>query len=64
MTYRPATFIYRQYGVPRSTLRAAAESGRVAWREVFDIDGINLMKVYAVEDVEKLLNGEGVSDER
>ena len=62
MTFRNATFIYRTYGVPRSALRAWAEAGRVAWRQVYDVDGINRMFVYCVEDVERVLNGEGVTD--
>ena len=57
MTFRNATHIYRAFGVPRSALRACAESGRVASREVFDTDQINRMKFYSVEDVERILNG-------
>ena len=59
MTLRNASFIYREFGIPRNLLRQLAEANPPAVRSevVLAPDGINRMKVYCCEDCERVING-------
>lgn len=61
--YRPASIIYRDYGIPRSQLRGLADRGIIRAHEKYDIDGINIMRVYSVADVARYLDGGGSTNE-
>jgi DNA-binding transcriptional MerR regulator len=60
--FRPASIIYRDFGIPRSQLRALAERGVIRAHEKVDVDGINVMRVYSVADVARYMDGGGTAD--
>lgn len=57
--YRPAGYIFVKYGIPRSMLRQLAEDGVIKCEERSSSDGVNMMRIYCLEDVETYLNNGG-----
>ena len=54
--YLNATQIFEAYGIPRSALQQLVSEGRLSVRE-FSTQ-LATMKLYSVEDLEKIINGE------
>jgi hypothetical protein len=57
--YRPAAHIFVKYGIPRSMLRQLAEDGVIKCEERYSADGVNMMRLFCLEDVETYLNNSG-----
>ena len=57
--YRPAGYIFVKYGIPRSMLRQLAEDGVIKCEERYSADGVNMMRLFCIEDVETYLNNSG-----
>ena len=57
--YRPAGYIFVKYGIPRSMLRQLAEDGVIKYEERYSADGVNMMRLYSLEDVEAYIHSGG-----
>lgn len=57
--YRPAGYIFVKYGIPRSMLRQLAEDGVIKYEERYSSDGVNMMRLYSLEDVETYIHSVG-----
>lgn len=61
MTLRPATYVYANYGLPRSQLRELADAGVIHSEERLSIDGVNMMRLYDCDAIERYLNGDAAA---